>query len=59
MSEPLERLVAERVRLLGSREYAFAMGHGCSMGALDPRELRIVDRVAELTREIAALLDQD
>jgi hypothetical protein len=35
-------------------EFAYAMGHSRTMGARDPRLELVVERVAELRREIAA-----
>lgn len=50
----LEDLRAEHHRLLHSMEYAYAMGHSRTLGH-DPRLERVVERVDELRREIAAL----
>ena len=35
-------------------EFAYAMGHSRTMGGRDPRLESVVERVAELRREIAA-----
>lgn len=51
----LDELRAERRRLTHSMEFAYAMGAQRSLGARDPRLDWVVDRVAELEREIAAL----
>jgi hypothetical protein len=51
MSE-LDAIRAEYTALLKSWEYAFAMGHGCSVG--DHPELRAVrERVADLRARLA------
>jgi hypothetical protein len=50
----LDELRAEHRRLLHSMEYAYAMGHSRTIGR-DPRLEWVVDRVAELRREIDAL----
>ena len=51
----LEELQAEYHRLVNSMEFAYAMGHSRTLGGRDPRLEWVVDRVAELRREIAAL----
>ena len=48
----LERLRAELRALLGSWEYAFAMGHGCSVGD-HPAHRAVRSRVADLRAQIA------
>lgn len=53
--ERVDELRAELNRLLHSMEYAYAMGAQRTLGARDPRLEWVVDRVAELEREIAAL----
>jgi hypothetical protein len=50
----LDELRAEHHRLLHSMEYAYAMGHSQTIGR-DPRLERVVERMDELRREIAAL----
>ncbi|MEA2246736.1 MAG: hypothetical protein QOH46_1265 [Solirubrobacteraceae bacterium] len=50
----LEELRAEHHRLLHSMEYAYAMGHSQTIGR-HPRLERVVERMEELRREIAAL----
>ena len=54
----LEELQAEHYKLLHSMEYAYAMGHSRTLGR-DPRLEWVVQRVAELQREIEALTRQD
>jgi hypothetical protein len=51
----IDELRAEYHRLINSMEFAYAMGHSRTMGARDPRLEWVVQRVAELRREIAAL----
>jgi hypothetical protein len=51
---PLERARAEYRRLIGSMEFAYAMGHSRTIGD-DPRLQRVLDRADELRRHIAAL----
>lgn len=51
----LDELRAEHRRLVNSMEFAYAMGARRSLGARDPRLDGVVERVAELEREIAAL----
>ena len=48
----LESLKAELKALLASWEYAFAMGHGCSIGD-HPQHRAIRQRVADLEALIA------
>jgi hypothetical protein len=50
----LDELRAEYQRLIHSMEFAYAMGHSRTLGR-DPRLQPVLDRVAELRREIAAL----
>jgi hypothetical protein len=50
----LDDLRAEYQRLIHSMEFAYAMGHSRTLGR-DPRLQHVLDRVAELRREIAAL----
>jgi len=48
----LDALRAERKQLLASWEYAFAMGHGCSLG--DHPQFHVVrQRAADLRARIA------
>lgn len=54
----LEELRAEHHKLLHSMEFAYAMGHSRTLGR-DPRLEWVVERVAELQREIEALTRQD
>jgi hypothetical protein len=54
----LDDLRAEHHRLLHSMEFAYAMGHSRTIGR-DPRLEWVVDRVAELRREIDALTAAD
>jgi hypothetical protein len=51
----LEELRTELRALLGSFEYAYAMGAQRTLGPRDPRLEPVVARVEELEREIAAL----
>jgi hypothetical protein len=51
----IDDLKAEHRRLINSMEFAYAMGHSRTMGARDPRLESVVERVAELRLEIAAL----
>jgi hypothetical protein len=53
----LDELRAEHHRLLHSMDFAYAMGHSRSIGR-DPRLEWVVQRVAELRREIDELSDQ-
>jgi hypothetical protein len=48
----LDALKAERARIRASIEWAFAMGHGCSMGFLPLRSRAVLQR----ERELAALI---
>jgi len=50
----LDELRAEYRELIHSMEFAYAMGHSRTLGK-DPRLQRVLDRVDELRREIAAL----
>jgi hypothetical protein len=50
----IDDLRAEYKRLVNSMEFAYAMGHTLTLGRRDPRLEWVVDRVAELRREIAA-----
>jgi hypothetical protein len=50
----LDDLRAEYQRLIHSMEFAYAMGHSRTLGK-DPRLQPVLDRVAELRREIAEL----
>ena len=54
----IDELRAEHHRLLHSMEFAYAMGHSRTLGR-DPRLEWVVNRVAELRREIASLTDAD
>lgn len=54
MDSRLEELRAEYRRLVNSLVYGYAMGHPHTLGR-DPRLERVVDRVDEIRREIAAL----
>jgi hypothetical protein len=54
----LRRLQEELTALLGSWEYAFAMGHGCSIGD-DPRFHAVRERAADLRARIAELTEPD
>jgi hypothetical protein len=51
-AEDVERLRAELRALLDSWEYAFAMGHGCTIGER-PEARAIRQRVADLSAQIA------
>jgi hypothetical protein len=51
-TSPLDVLRAELKALLASWEYAFAMGHGCSVGD-HPRHQAVRERVADLQALIA------
>jgi hypothetical protein len=50
----IDDLRVEYRRLVNSMEFAYAMGHSRTLGARDPRLEVVVERVAELRREIAA-----
>jgi hypothetical protein len=50
----IDDLRAEYRKLVNSIEFAYAMGHSRTMGGRDPRLESVVERVAELRREIAA-----
>ena len=56
MASDLRRLEAELTTLLGSWDYAFAMGHGCSIGD-HPRFEATRTRVADLRARIAELTE--
>lgn len=51
----IDELRSEYRRLIHSMEYAYAMGATRTMGARDPRLDWVVQRVDELSREIAEL----
>lgn len=51
----IDELKAEHHRLVNSMEFAYAMGHSRTLGRRDPRLESVVERVAELRLEIAAL----
>jgi hypothetical protein len=50
----IDDLRAEYRKLVNSMEFAYAMGHSRTLGGRDPRLEPVVQRVAELRREIAA-----
>jgi hypothetical protein len=50
----IDDLRAEYRKLVNSMEFAYAMGHSRTLGRRDPRLEVVVERVAELRREIAA-----
>jgi hypothetical protein len=52
MTTDLAALRAELAALLASWEYAFAMGHGCSVGD-HPRHRAVRERAADLRALIA------
>ena len=52
LTPDLEALRAELMELLGSWEYAFAMGHGCSVGD-HPHHQAVRERAADLRARIA------
>jgi hypothetical protein len=54
LAAELEQLRAELRVLLGSYEYAFAMGHGCTIGD-HPRFAAVRRRAADLRARIAEL----
>jgi hypothetical protein len=54
VTHDLEALRAELKTLMASWEYAFAMGHGCSVGD-HPRHRAVRERVADLRARIAEL----
>jgi hypothetical protein len=64
-SAELKRLRAEHRELLASWEYAFAMGHGCTIGddprlaAVRERAARLQARIQELTRSTARRAESD
>ena len=51
-AEDVQRLRAELHALLHSWEYAFAMGHGCTIGER-PEARAVRERVADLRAQIA------
>jgi hypothetical protein len=51
----IDDLRAEYDRLVNSMEFAYAMGHSRTLGGRDPRLEWVVERVAQLRREIAEL----
>jgi hypothetical protein len=51
----VEALRAELKKLLASWEYAFAMGHGCSVGD-HPQHRAVREKVADLKARIAELV---
>jgi hypothetical protein len=53
----LDQLREELRALLASWEYAFAMGHGCSIGA-HPDHRAIRERAGQLRARIAELTDR-
>jgi len=55
----IDDLRAEYRRLLNSMEFAYAMGHSRTTGGRDPRLESVLERVAELRREIAAAQPPD
>lgn len=54
LSKQLDDLRAEYRTLLNSWEYAFAMGHGCSVGPR-PEGAEVLRRAADLKARIAEL----
>jgi hypothetical protein len=54
----LRRLQEELNAVLGSWEYAFAMGHGCTIGD-HPRFHAVRERVAHLRARIAEFTESD
>lgn len=52
LTPALDALVVELEALLASWEYAYAMGHGCSVGD-HPRHQAVRRRVADLRARIA------
>ena len=50
----LAALQAERREILASWAYAFAMGHGCSLGARDPRAEDVLVRL----RDVSAMIEE-
>ena len=54
MDDLLESLRAELKALMASWEYAYAMGHGCSVGD-HPRHRAVREKVADLKARIAEL----
>ena len=56
MQEQLEALRAELKELLGSWEYAYAMGHGCSLGD-HPQHRNVRRRADDLRAQITELTE--
>ena len=56
-ADDLDELRAEHRRLIGSMEYAYAMGAQRSHGPRDPRLEHVVAQVDELERRISAALE--
>jgi hypothetical protein len=56
MDEELARLRDELTQLMHSWEYAFAMGHGCSLGD-HPQHRSVRERAGDLRARIAELTD--
>ena len=54
LAQQLEALRTELRALMASWEYAFAMGHGCSVGD-HPKHRAVRERVAHLRARIAEL----
>jgi hypothetical protein len=54
--DDLRRLKDELKELLASWEYAYAMGHGCSLGD-HPRHRAVRQRAADLRARIAELTE--
>ena len=52
MAMDVEALRAELTALMASWEYAFAMGHGCSVGD-HPQHRAVREKVADLRARIA------
>jgi hypothetical protein len=55
MDDLLEALRAELKALLASWDYAYAMGHGCSVGD-HPQHRAVREKVADLKARIAELV---
>jgi hypothetical protein len=53
MTDLLTQLRAEYSELLSSWEYAFAMGHGCSMGSMPTESRAVLQRVNDLRARIS------
>lgn len=58
MTTDVRRLQEELNAVLGSWEYAFAMGHGCSIGD-HPRYQAVRERVAYLRARIAEFTEPE